>query len=65
MLPMRNLRLAILADNRPGFVKAMAEGLQRTVAAAGAASDLFPEGLNELRQVSGGQRDGIPGLSTT
>jgi hypothetical protein len=48
---MRNPRIAILGEDRPGFVKPMAEGLRRLVAAAGAETDLFPDGLKQLRRL--------------
>ncbi len=51
LLRMRDIRVAILADDRPGFVKVMAEGLRRSMAAAGAEAHIFSNGLEALRHL--------------
>jgi hypothetical protein len=39
------MRIAILANNRTGFIKPMAEGLKQMLDSLGVTTDIFPDGL--------------------
>jgi len=42
------MKVAILANNRPGFIKPMAEGLQKMLKSLGVSTDIFSNGLSLL-----------------
>jgi hypothetical protein len=57
------VRVAILADDRPSFVKPMAEGLARMVSAAGGEPVIFYEGLSVLEEFEPPSRTDVIGVA--